>query len=74
MDDAIGNCVRLGGVSLREALTMATINAARVGRIPGRRRLTPGEKADLVLFNWNERDRILAIQQTVVAGQTVHTA
>lgn len=74
MDHAIGNCVRLGGVSLREALTMATINPARVGRIPGRRRLAPGEKADLVLFDWSERDRMLAIQKTVVAGQAVYTA
>ncbi|HWF48931.1 MAG TPA: amidohydrolase family protein [Bryobacteraceae bacterium] len=72
MDHAIGNCVRLGRISLREALAMATVNAARVGRIPGRRGLTPGERADLVLFEWDEASLILAIRQTVVAGQTVY--
>jgi N-acetylglucosamine-6-phosphate deacetylase len=72
MDRAIGNCVRLGGISLGEALAMATVNAARAGRIPGRRGLTPGEKADLVLFEWNEATQMLAIRQTVVAGETVY--
>lgn len=75
IDHAIGNCVRLGAASLRDALAMVTVNAARVGRIPGRLRgLTPGEKADLVLFQWNEADRELSVRQTIVAGQTVYTA
>jgi N-acetylglucosamine-6-phosphate deacetylase len=74
MDHAIGNCVRLGEASLRDALAMATVNAARIGRIPGRRRgLTPGEKADMVRFQWNEADKLLCVRQTVVAGQTVYS-
>lgn len=51
MDRAIGNVMRMAGVSLREAVTMATTNAARVGRIGGRMRgLAAGERADLVQF------------------------
>lgn len=73
MDHAIGNCVRLGAVSLREALAMATVNAARVGRIPGRRGVTPGEKADLAIFEWNEATQKLTVRQTVVAGETVYS-
>lgn len=75
MDHAIGNSVRLGGVSLREALAMATVNPARVARIAGRQRgLAPGEKADLVRFRWDEKARSLEVLETVVAGATVYRA
>jgi N-acetylglucosamine-6-phosphate deacetylase len=72
MDRAVGNAVRSGGLSLREALTMATINPARSGRIGGRQRgLTPGEKADFVLFGWDEAAGMIQISETIVAGQRV---
>jgi N-acetylglucosamine-6-phosphate deacetylase len=75
MDHAIGNSIRLAGVSLREALAMATINPARVARIAGRQRgFAPGEKADLVRFRWNEAEQSLQVIQTVVAGATVFSA
>ncbi len=75
MDHAIGNSVRLGRISLREAIVMATGNPARVGRIPGRQRgLAPGEKADLVLFQWNEPSNSLRVLETIVAGTTVYRA
>jgi N-acetylglucosamine-6-phosphate deacetylase len=75
MDHAIGNSVRLGGISLREAIAMATVNPARVARIAGRRRgFAPGEKADLVRFRWNEAARSVQIIETVVAGATVFSA
>ncbi len=72
MDRAIGNAVRLGRLSLREAITMATVNPARVARIAGRQRgLTPGEKADIVRFTWDEAANSLTVIETVVAGTTV---
>lgn len=75
MDHAIGNSVRLGGISLREALAMATVNAARAARIAGRQRgFAPGEKADLVRFQWNEAAQSVRIIETVVAGTTVFSA
>lgn len=73
MDYAIGHAVRMGRVSLRDAITMATTNPARVGRIAGRQRgLTPGEKADLIRFQWDETAFRLTIAQTVVSGETVY--
>lgn len=73
MDHAIGNSMRLGALSLREALAMATANPARVARIAGRQRgLAPGEKADLVRFEWNEAAHSLTVTETVVAGSTVY--
>lgn len=72
MDHAIGNSIRLGGISLREALAMATVNPARVARIAGRQRgFAPGEKADLVRFRWNEATQSLQVIETVIAGATV---
>ncbi|MCU0248406.1 MAG: amidohydrolase family protein [Bryobacter sp.] len=51
MDRAVSNLMRLTGASLTEAVTMATTNAARAGRVPNRLRgLQPGERADLVEF------------------------
>ncbi len=75
MDQAIGNSVRIGGISLREALAMATVNPARAGRIAGRQRsFSPGEKADLVRFTWDESAQQMTIIETILAGSTVYTA
>jgi N-acetylglucosamine-6-phosphate deacetylase len=72
MDRAIANAVRLGRLSLRQAIAMATVNAARAGRIAGRQRgLSPGEKADLVRFKWVESPASLEVIETVVGGQRV---
>jgi N-acetylglucosamine-6-phosphate deacetylase len=74
MDAALGNAVRMCQVSLREAVTMATTNAARVGRISSRQRgLTTGEKADLVKFRWDESACRLTVLETVVSGTTVYS-
>ena len=52
---------------------MATVNAARAGRVAGRQRgLAPGEKADLVRFRWDPDSHILTVKETIVAGRTVH--
>ncbi|HEY6986832.1 MAG TPA: amidohydrolase family protein [Bryobacteraceae bacterium] len=75
MDRAIGNAVRLGGISIHEALAMATVNPARVGRIAGRQRgLAPGEKADLVRFAWDGDACSLQVKETIVAGASVYHA
>ena len=74
MDHAIGNSIRFGAISLREAFAMATVNPARAGRIAGRQRgLAPGEKADLVRFTWNDVEQSIKVLETVVAGATVYT-
>src|ERR1700733_3660986 len=51
MDQAIANVMRTAGLGLREAVTLATRNPARVGRTASRQRgLNPGDRADLVRF------------------------
>jgi len=73
MNQAVATTVKLGQVSLQQAITMATTNAARVGRIAGRQRgLVPGEKADLVLFRWNSETFELTVVETIVAGISVY--
>ncbi len=75
MDRAIGNTIRLAGVSLRDAVTMATRNAARVGRIALRQRgLATGERADLVRFRYDEEARELRVAETYVGGERVFHA
>ena len=70
MDDAIANAIRRAGVHLRDAVTMATINPARVGRIGGRwRGLQPGQRADLVRFRME--DGRLRVLETYLSGQLV---
>jgi N-acetylglucosamine-6-phosphate deacetylase len=72
MDRAIENVMRAAGVSPTEAVTMATTNAARVGRISGRLRgLKPGERADIVRFRI--ADGRLQVLETFVSGRLVTT-
>jgi N-acetylglucosamine-6-phosphate deacetylase len=55
LDRAVENVMHLAGLSLTEAVTMATANPARVGRVSGRRRgIQPGERADLIRFRMKD--------------------
>ncbi|MGH9594990.1 MAG: N-acetylglucosamine-6-phosphate deacetylase, partial [Bryobacteraceae bacterium] len=70
MDRAVENVMRAAGVNLTEAVTMATANAARVGRISGRLRgLKPGERADVVRFR--VADGRLQVLETFLSGELV---
>ncbi len=74
MDDAIPNAVRMAGISLRDALTMATVNPARVCRVSGRQRgLQPGERADFVGYRWSESDSSFTVVETILDGVTVYS-
>ncbi len=73
MNAAIPNVMRMAGVSLRDAVTMATTNPARVGRISGRHRgLAAGQRADLVVFRQN--GDALQILETYVDGERVYSS
>ena len=73
MNWAVANAVKLGAISLHQAIAMATTNAARVGRIAGRQRgLVPGEKADLIRFRWDTEKYELTVLETIVAGISVY--
>jgi N-acetylglucosamine-6-phosphate deacetylase len=73
MDHAIGNVMRIASLSLTEAVAMATINSARVGRISSRQRgLTPGERGDIVRFR--VEDGLVQVVETFMSGRRVFSA
>ena len=72
MHQAIANVMKFGGLSLRDAITLATRNPARVGRISGRQRgLNTAERADLVRFRFDETTQKLDIHETYLDGERV---
>jgi N-acetylglucosamine-6-phosphate deacetylase len=51
MNEGVANLVRLGGLTLAEAIRTATVNPARIIHLEGRMKgLQPGDRADLVFF------------------------
>ena len=75
MDHAIANAMKFAGLSLREAITLASRNPARVGRVTSRQRgLTPGDHADIVKFRFDEATKTIQILETYAGGQRVFKA
>lgn len=73
MDHAISNLISRARVTPREAVTMATRNAARVGRVAGRLRgFAPGERADVVRFRME--DGRVRVVETFLSGERVFAA
>ena len=73
MDRAITNTMRLARVNLRDAVTMATTNPARAGRIASRQRgLSVADRADLVRFEYDEESGAIRILETWVSGERVY--
>jgi len=69
MDRAIGNIMSMLGLSLEQALRLATVNPARCLGIEGRQGfLEAGERADLVLFRFDPESKQIQVQQTTVGG------
>jgi N-acetylglucosamine-6-phosphate deacetylase len=72
MDRGVENLMRLGELSLADAVRLATVNAARAGRVPGRARgLVAGERADFVLFDFDAATKSIHVKATYVGGQRV---
>jgi N-acetylglucosamine-6-phosphate deacetylase len=57
----------MAGISLADALRLATSNPGRFVR--GRGRLALGEPADLIRFSWSPGDTDLSINTVLVLGQ-----
>jgi len=75
MNRAVENVIRQARLSLRDAVSLATRNPARLGRISSRQRgLLPGERADLVRFRFDERTQQIDILETYLDGQCVFRA
>lgn len=72
MHRAIATVMREAGLSLRDAVTLATRNPARIGRVPSRQRgLAPGERADLVRFRYDENTGEIRVLETYLNGEKV---
>lgn len=74
MHRGVENLMKLAGISLQEALTMATRNPARVGRIANRQRgLAAGERADIVAFRFDRETKRIQIERTWFSGELVYS-
>jgi N-acetylglucosamine-6-phosphate deacetylase len=74
MDRGIEMLMRLAGLSLAQAVGMATLNPARVARLEGRQAgLAPGERADLVEFRFHAAAERIEIQKTYLSGRLVYS-
>jgi len=68
LNDAVRNMVDLVGLSLQEAIKMATINPAKVIGVDGRKgSLEPGKDAGIVIFDNN-----MNVYKTIVGGKIVY--
>ena len=66
MDRGVENLMRFAGVSLGQALRMATVNPAVAMGLEGRRGfLEPGDICDLILFGYDPDRGKIEVQQTV---------
>jgi len=75
MDRGVENLMKLAGLSLAEAVAMASLNPARLADIEGRRQgLEPGELADLVEFRFQPDPPRLRIEHTWLSGRLVYSA
>ncbi len=64
----VGHLVRVIGVPLHEALTMATANPGRFAR--GRGQLKPGSRADVLRFRWQNE---VVVEDVWLAGERIFT-
>lgn len=75
MDTSVGNLMKLAGLSLMEAVTMVTRNPARAGRVRARQRgLAPGERADLVVFQFDRDSKRIMIESVYLDGEQVYSS
>lgn len=72
MDRGIANLIRLAGLSLPDAVRMATVNPAAAGSVPGAcTALARGAPADLVQFRFTSSPPHVEIISTCLGGQQV---
>jgi N-acetylglucosamine-6-phosphate deacetylase len=66
----VGNIMRFTGCSLADAIAMASTNPARLYGLGDRGEISPGKRADLIVFSIE--DSVVQIQKTIVAGDVVY--
>lgn len=72
MDHGVENLMKLANLSLADAALMASVNAAKAGRIDGRQQgLAVGDRSDFVIFQFDEAAKKITVQETWVSGERV---
>ncbi|HYW44982.1 MAG TPA: amidohydrolase family protein [Bryobacteraceae bacterium] len=72
MDRGVENLMKLAGLSLPDAVRMATTNAARAGKVPGRANgLAAGDRADLIEFRFDSARARIDVLATWLSGRRV---
>jgi N-acetylglucosamine-6-phosphate deacetylase len=73
MDRGVENLVRIAGLPLADAVSMATTNPAKAGKITGRQNgLAAGDRADFVQFRFDEAAGRIEILSAWVGGRRVY--
>ena len=67
----ISNMMRFTGCDLKEAIQMASTNPAQLMGLDHLGEVSPGKRADLILFTMQDGDMV--IQKTIVAGKVVYS-
>jgi len=71
----VENVIRFAGVSLAEAITMASNNPARLMSLSSRIGIVePGRDANLIVFEWVPDSASMHLRQTIMEGQVVYDA
>jgi N-acetylglucosamine-6-phosphate deacetylase len=72
LDHGVENLMKLANLTLAQAAQMATVNAAKAGRIAGRQQgLAAGDRSDFVIFQFDESTRNITVEETWVSGERV---
>jgi N-acetylglucosamine-6-phosphate deacetylase len=72
MDRGVENLMRLAGLTLAQAVTMATLSPARAARFPARiNGLHPGDRGDVIEFRFDPAVPRIEILKTWLGGRLV---
>jgi len=70
---SVSNVIKFTHCSLGDAINMASRTPARLHGLTDRGEIVTGQRADLILFTFDD-DGMIQIKQTILAGKVVYTA
>jgi N-acetylglucosamine-6-phosphate deacetylase len=70
----VENVMKFAGVTLEEAVGMASLNPAELFGIPHQAGIVPGREANLLVLEESSQDRSLALKYTIMAGEVAFAA
>lgn len=71
LDTGVGRAVEMAGLTLTQAIDLASSQPARLVGLTDRGRLEPGNVADLIVFDWDAHACKMAVRETWVQGRKV---